>query len=382
MDYGSDTKSKNLAFLRYLPYLRKMYLLAIGILSVGFLWIIWPYISNVVLIIVFAFLFTTLLLKSVDGLERKINSRGFSVLIVTVGMLTGIGIFIGSFISKLSQQAADFSSRIDKETLTAEFNKLGERFAEAVPGGLAAGSGDFSSTLSNFIQVVIENLAGLAGALGGFILNAAMILIFTIILLAEYHHFKKLLVSFISNKYFEVGLALVHDIEKSVSSYLRGQFLAAASVAVMSFAGLTILNFFGANLTLTVFIGIIAGLANLIPLVGPFVGMVPAILIAFMNNIGSDAAMAHHLFGVIPSPFYVLDIIVMFIIVQQIEGNLITPTLVGKSVGIHPMMVMIALIIGGTLMGPLGMLFAVPATGILKVIAQEMMFVRRNAHLL
>ncbi|MDP6533133.1 MAG: AI-2E family transporter [Candidatus Marinimicrobia bacterium] len=365
-----------------LTYLYRIYRLIVGLLSAGFVWIIWPYISNVVLILVFAFLFTTLLLKSVDGLERRINSRGLSVLIVTVGLLTGIGIFIGSFISKLSQQAIDFSNRIGQDTLTTEFNKLGQKFTALVPGGLAAGSGDFSSTLSSFVQMVVENLAGMAGALGGFLLNTAMILIFTIILLAEYHNFKKLLVSFFSNKYFEIGLTLVHNIEKSVSSYLRGQFLAAASVAVMSFAGLTILNLFGANLTLTVFIGIIAGLANLIPLVGPFVGMVPAILIAFMNNIGSDAAMAHQLFGVIPSPFYVLDIVVMFIIVQQIEGNLITPTLVGKSVGIHPMMVMISLIIGGTLMGPLGMLFAVPATGILKVIAQEMMFVRRNAHLL
>ena len=129
-------------------------------------------------------------------------------------------------------------------------------------------------------------------------------------------------------------------------------------------------------------IGIIAGLANLIPLIGPFVGMIPAILIAFMNNIGSEAAMAHMLFGVIPSPFFILDIILMFLVVQQIEGNLITPALVGKSVGLHPMIVMIALLIGGTILGPLGMLFAVPATGVLKVILTEIAFVRKNAHLL
>ncbi len=150
----------------------------------------------------------------------------------------------------------------------------------------------------------------------------------------------------------------------------------------MSLAGLLLLNFFGANLTLTIFIGIIAGLANLIPLIGPFVGMIPAILIAFMNNIGNDVAMAHLLFGVIPSPFFLFDIILMFLIVQQIEGNLITPALVGKSVGLHPMIVMIALLIGGTILGPLGMLFAVPATGVLKVILKEIAFVRQNAHLL
>lgn len=383
MNSVSDTKTKNLFYLNYLPYLRKLYLLVVGLLSAGFLWLIWPYISNVVLILVFAFLFTTLLLPTVDGLERRIRSRGLSVLIVTVMVIAGIGIFIGSFISEMSTQASDFSERIDQETLTSEFEKLTEKFKSFLPGGTGpSGDGDFAEALSGFISTVIENLAALAGVIGSFLLNTAMILIFTIILLAEYHHFKKVLVQFISNKYFEVGLTLIYNIERSVASYLRGQFLAAGSVALMSLIGLTLLNFFGANLTLTVFIGIIAGLANLIPLVGPFVGMIPAILIAFMNNLGNDAALAHQLFGAVPSPFYILDIILMFIIVQQIEGNLITPTLVGKSVGIHPMMVMIALIIGGTLMGPLGMLFAVPATGILKVIAQELVFVRGNAHLL
>ena len=366
-------------------YFQLIYRLFIGLILAGFLWIIWPSISNVVLILVFAFLFTTVLLSSVDALEKRIRSRGLSVLLVTIGVLAGFGIFIGSFISQLSAQATDFSSRVDPATLTAEFKNLGEKFMAALPGfatGMIPTGGDFASTLSGFVNTVITNLASLASAVGSFVLNAAMILIFTIILLAEYHGFRKSLVGFISNKYFEIGLRLIFNIEKSVSSYLRGQFLSAASVALMSVIGLGILNLSGANLTLIVFIGIIAGLANLIPLVGPFVGMVPAILIAFMNNIGNEAALSHMLFGVIPSPFFILDILLMFIIVQQIEGNLITPTLVGKSVGLHPMIVMIALIIGGTILGPLGMLFAVPATGVLKVIGQEVAFVRRNAHLL
>ena len=222
----------------------------------------------------------------------------------------------------------------------------------------------------------------MAGAVGNFMFLATMIFIFTIILLAEYHVFRKSLVSMIPNKYFEIGLKLIFNIEKSVSSYLKGQFLSASSVAAMSIAGLIILNLAGANLTLIIFIGIIAGLSNLIPLIGPFVGMVPAILISFMNNIGNDASTAHMLFGVFPSPFFIFDIILMFLVVQQIEGNLITPTLVGKSVGLHPMLVMISLLIGGTLLGPLGMLFAVPASGIIKVIVKEVAFVRQNAQYL
>ena len=129
-----------------------------------------------------------------------------------------------------------------------------------------------------------------------------MVLIFTIILLIEYHDFKRSLVRFIPNKYLEVGLRMIYNIEQQISKYLRGQILAASSVAILSIIGLFILNQLGANITLIVFIGI-AGLANLIPMVGPFIGMIPAILIALMNNIGNDAALSHQILGTIPSPF-------------------------------------------------------------------------------
>ncbi len=366
-------------------YFQLIYRIIIGLIALWFLSIIWPFISQVVLMLVFAFLFNTVLLSSVDALERKIGNRGLSVLVVVIILLGAIGTFIGSFISQMSKQAMEFSSRVDKDTLTQEFKTLGEKFTSSMPEflqNMQPSDGDNAEKLSEIINSVVGSLASMAGAIGNFFFIAAMVFIFTIILLAEYHGFRKSLVNAIPNKYFEVGIKLIYNVEKSVSSYLRGQFLSAASVAAMSVVGLLLLNFFGANLTLIVFIGIIAGLANLIPLIGPFVGMIPAVLIAFMNNIGNEAAMAHTLFGAIPSPFYLLDIVLMFLIVQQIEGNLITPALVGKSVGLHPIIVMISLLIGGTILGPLGMLFAVPATGVMKVILTEIAFVRKNAHLL
>ena len=72
----------------------------------------------------------------------------------------------------------------------------------------------------------------------------------------------------------------------------------------------------------------------------------------------------------------------MFTIVQQIDNNFVTPVVVGESVGLHPMAVMLVLLIGGTLLGPLGMLFAVPAAGVVKVILVELIFISKNSHLL
>ncbi len=368
----------------------KFYRLTIGLLLLGALYVVWPYISSVVILLIFAFLFTTILLPSVDLLERKLGGkRGLGVLIITVLVTGGIGVFIGSFISQFVEQAKNFYERVSQhnfeETIKSFIAKAIDRLPAFLSDNMSGFSGEeLTSKLTGLISNITEyfaNLISLAGSIGGAVFTAILVLIFTIIILQNYHNFKRSLVSFIPNKYFEIGLRLTFNIERSVSNYLRGQFMAAASVALMSIIGLLILNAIGANLTLVVFIGIIAGLANLIPLIGPFVGMVPAILIAIMNNLGNEAAIAHK-FIVIPSPFYLLDIIVMFIIVQQLDNNIVTPKLVGESVGLHPLLVMIALLIGGTLLGPLGMLLAVPAAGIIKVVGQELSFVSKNAHLL
>ncbi len=113
-------------------YFQLIYRVILSLIGVWFLSIIWPYISDVVLMLVFAFLFTTVLLSSVDSLERKIGNRELSVLAVVLMILIVFGTFIGSFISQMSYQAKDFSNRINKETMTAEFSKLGDQLTAAL----------------------------------------------------------------------------------------------------------------------------------------------------------------------------------------------------------------------------------------------------------
>ena len=80
--------------------------------------------------------------------------------------------------------------------------------------------------------------------------------------MVEYHNFKKSLVRFIPNKFLEIGLRTIYNIEQQISKYLRGQILAASSVSILSILGLLILNKSGANITLVLFIGVIAGLSK------------------------------------------------------------------------------------------------------------------------
>ena len=360
---------------------RLLLFIIIGLLSIEIL----PFLSSIIGMLVFSFLFTTIFLQAVDSIERYSRSRALGVfLILSTTIIIGF-VFIGTFISNMGSQIKLFTKKIQREDFTNSIENLSISIRDSLPDTIAnmiPESDKLILIAKNAMVGVFQSVLSLLGSAGSLFFIAFMVLIFTIILLIEYHDFKRSLVRFMPNKYLEVGLRMIYNIELQISKYLRGQILAASSVAILSMMGLFLLNQLGANITLVVFIGIIAGLANLIPMVGPFIGMIPAILIALMNNIGSEVALNHQIFGSIPSPFFVLDIIIMFIIVQQIDNNFITPLVVGESVGLHPMAVMLVLLIGGTLIGPLGMLFAIPVAGVLKVVITEIVFVTKNSHLL
>ncbi len=365
--------------------LQKIYriLLLVIISFIG--WITLPFFSPLILILILSFLLTSIFLPSVDYIEGYVKSRAVGIVAV-LGLSITVGfLFIGSFFTSLGMQIKTFSNKIQKDNFTIAVENLSTKIKSLLPeffNNLIPESDKVILIAKNFMVNIFQNVLTLLGSAGNFVFIVFMVLVFTVILLIEYHDFKRSLVRFIPNKYLEIGLRTIFNIEQQISRYLRGQILAASSVAILSIIGLFILNKVGANITLVIFIGIIAGLANLIPMVGPFIGMVPAILIAIMNNVGNETAFSHYVFNIIPSPFYIFDIILMFILVQQIDNNFITPLVIGESVGLHPMVVMIVLIIGGTLIGPLGMLFAIPAAGVLKVLLREIIFISKNSHLL
>jgi len=365
--------------------LQKIYriLLLVIISFIG--WFTLPFFSPLILILILSFLLTSIFLPSVDYIEGYVKSRAVGIVAV-LGLSITVGfLFIGSFFTSLGMQIKTFSNKIQKDNFTIAVENLSTKIKSLLPeffNNLIPESDKVILIAKNFMVNIFQNVLTLLGSAGNFVFIVFMVLVFTVILLIEYHDFKRSLVRFIPNKYLEIGLRTIFNIEQQISRYLRGQILAASSVAILSIIGLFILNKVGANITLVIFIGIIAGLANLIPMVGPFIGMVPAILIAIMNNVGNETAFSHYVFNIIPSPFYIFDIILMFILVQQIDNNFITPLVIGESVGLHPMVVMIVLIIGGTLIGPLGMLFAIPAAGVLKVLLREIIFISKNSHLL
>ena len=158
------------------------------------------------------------------------------------------------------------------------------------------------------------------------------------------------LVELVPNAYFELFLNLLHQINGQIGGYIRGQLLAVTVVASLATLGLQIIG-----LAYALPVGLLAGLSNMIPYVGPLIGIVSASIVAIA--IGGGSAM-------------VTKVIVLFLAIQVIDNVLIQPLVVARSVNLHPLVVLVVVMIGSDLMGLPGMLIAVPLTGILKVSSQ------------
>ncbi len=144
--------------------------------------------------------------------------------------------------------------------------------------------------------------------------------------------------------------AILTITDRIFSNYIRGQLLLGFVVGLASFVGLTILNMFGFNIPYTLLLAVIAGFTELIPLVGPVLGAIPAILVALLTD----------------SPTAALAVLALYVAIQQLEAHLLIPRIIGESVGIHPAVLMVVLVIAGQSAGLLGVILAAPLAAVAR----------------
>jgi len=160
------------------------------------------------------------------------------------------------------------------------------------------------------------------------------------------------------NKFKEFFLSIVPDdneelawkkeIEKVTQGYISGLMLVTLIIAALNTTGLLILGIDHA-----IFFGILSGILTIIPYVGIFIGALLPVLMALITK---------------DSVWYAAGVVMVFSVVQFMEGNFITPRITGSKVSINALAAIIALLIGGKILGIAGMILAVPAIGVLKIL--------------
>ncbi|MCF6238524.1 MAG: AI-2E family transporter [Candidatus Marinimicrobia bacterium] len=321
-----------------------------------------PLVLDAIFLLVIASILTVVLNPMVDRMESSGISRIIGALIVFGGIFSTVGIGIVKGIPALLIEIGRIKDVIQRHTaadsLDSFMNGINTTISQYLP--------DFqldTDIISNLSAQFFGQLGSILGGAINTLTTIIFILIITMFFLVDGSRMMKRLIEVVPNRYFEMSLNISYKTKKQLTNFLRGQLLAALGVAVQSVIGLSLLNWiFDANISGVFLIASIAGLANMIPFVGPFMGMAPAIIVSLFNNLGDPVAAANF--------YYIFHIVVMFFIVQMIDNNVISPIVVSGSMEMHPLTVILLILIGSQI-GVLGMFLAVPAWGISKVVVQE-----------
>lgn len=283
---------------------------------------------------------TLVLLLTLIGilLSRSLgNHKGFRNL---DNLVNSIKIYVQSFnnmITNLQQGLEDIGFLQEAEEALTEFSwKLG-------------------SYVQNITLLAIEKIT----KAGNKVIDLALALVISFYLLKDKRKLLKIFNQFIKillpEKAYNRLKYFWFDVDMVLSGYIRGQLTDSLIMGVLIGISVAIIG-----IDFPIIIGMIAGIANVIPYFGPIIGMIPAALMGLISD----------------NPMKALYACITLLILQQIDGAIIAPKVVGESVDVHPVAVVVSILIGGSLFGLLGMLVAVPIAALVKLLLIR--FMERN----
>ena len=345
------------------------------ILPLGFM--IWfrEYTLPLLFMLIISLLIAALLKPAVNIVEILILKRWVSALVVYGAVFLVAGWGIGKLWPVLTDQAMSFKGYLTMDPLDQLNSKseallmglLPQSFhtqVQEIFHSLDSMMNDIWGLLVSNIQTSLTQAGSLVLTIGSLLISTIFIIVFSFFFVLEGNRYKKAFIRMIPNAYFEMTLHILDKVTTSLGSYVRGQLVAAMAIGVLSILGLFILQAVTPiYIPYTILIGTIAGAANLIPFVGPVMGMIPAVVVYLLTEQSVPIQFIHIVF-----------IIITFGCVQLLDNILVSPMIMSESVGLHPLAIILAILLGGSIAGPVGMLFAVPILTMITVIFKELLW--------
>lgn len=289
---------------------------------------------------------TYLLHPTIERLHEAGLHRGFAVLIIYLLFFGGLGYGLYKGIPAIIAQLKDLSENIP--SFTAQYMDMVDEIQDrtsAWPNGMRE---KIDSGIVGMEQKLDQYLTRI---LSGFVHLLNSVVIFAIIpfiafyMLKDYHLLKKAAWYLTPRRWRKQGLLFMRDVDSSLGKYIRGQLLVCVIIGAIS-----AILFWVTDMRYPLLLGFIIGITNVIPYFGPIFGAIPAVIIAATISI----------------KMVIISLVIIFIL-QFLEGNILSPFIVGKSLHMHPLFIMLALLIGGEIGGVLGLIIAVPILSVMKV---------------
>ena len=330
---------------------------AIGLAVLAYL--IWRYLLYPVRVAVgplaVALVLVYLLNPVVSRLERHGIPRAWATILTYLVFLVAIGFAARLLVPMLVRQVSSFVEAVPSLLAKAQdsLTRLADRLGVAAAGRDLVSSFDPGGVAGDFIGRIFSVTASVLHLVVVTILG----IVLSVYLLIDLPKAQQGAWALIPKRYHQEIGSMIGRIGRALGGYFRGQLLVALFVGLASMLGLWIVG-----LPYWALIGAIAGLFNLIPLIGPFIGAVPALFIAFTTDVSEG------LLSLRPGWALALGATIALTIVQQTDNHIISPNVMARTVKLHPVTVMLGLLVAGTLAGLVGMLLAVPAIATAKII--------------
>lgn len=311
------------------------------VFTVAFLIGIWflIQIKEIITLIFISIILIAALLKPVEWLTAKKIPRIASVLIVYAILISLMSFAIGIIIPPLISQTTDFASKLPQIISTINdfliFNSIPTE--------------NLSAAISSQIQSFTGNLISISSAIFSSVFLLITLLVFTFYMLLEWKSIIRLATSPFSGAQEKRVSRVISKVQEGLGYWVRGQLSLSIIVGILTYIGLRVL---GVPFALP--LALIAGMLEIIPIIGPVVASIPAILV-----------------GLTISPFLALAVGALFLIVQQLENQIIVPMVMSKFVGLQPAIVVIAILIGAKLASIGGAFLAIPLIVVAKIVFKE-----------
>ena len=333
----SDPKDSTTIHLSTLSIVKILAVLAV----LTFFYLVW----DIVVLLFVSLVFAASLGPSIDWLERKRVPRGAGILLIYVALVFVLSLVIVLLIPPITEQIDQLAATFPfyYERLMSLFGNLQIQsdFSEAFQSNLRS----VGQTLSSYTGSVVATLSGIFGGLTTLIL----VLVLTFYFSASkdgLRHFIRSVTPATHQKYVENMFLRIQD---KLGLWLRGQLLLSGIIFAVTWIGLLAL---GVKYSLV--LALIAGITEVIPFLGPIIGAIPAVILAFLQ-----------------SPIKALLVVILYLVIQQLEGNIIVPKVMQRAVGLNPIVVIVVILLGAKLAGVLGAILSIPVAVAVMTIAGD-----------
>ena len=311
-----------------------------------------------------AFLFAFLLHPVIDFFDRRFAARWLGLVAVVLILLLLLGL-ASLLVATLVNQVGNFTEQFPE--LLTQLETLPERLPGFLRGlALPPGITQFLIQFSGSLFVELRGLSvGLVQGLETFVTDGSLIegvaavfgntvrvfalLAITIYLVWDFPRINLSLLQAVPEPYQPLARDLGHKLDHSVGGYFRGQVIIAVIVGLITGGGLALLG-----VPLAPFLGFLAGIFNLVPYLGVVIAIIPSLLLAIPLGW-----------------FQVIGVVVVFIIANQGETHIFSPIILARSTHLHPVTVLVAILLGASLLGLWGAVLAVPIAAFLKLVYHD-----------